>query len=74
MYIFGFLVFILVVVGLFCQYHSQVITLLWYWLERLVPEMTYYVSSGMLNSIYSLTFMVIDVVIRSLIKQAVLSF
>ena len=24
-YIFGFLVFILVVVGLFCQYHSQVI-------------------------------------------------
>jgi len=25
MYIFGFLVFILVVVGLFCQYHSKVI-------------------------------------------------
>ena len=25
MYIFGLLVFILVVVGLFCQYHSQVI-------------------------------------------------
>ena len=25
MYIFGFLVFILVVVGLFCQYYSQVI-------------------------------------------------
>ena len=25
MYIFGFFVFILVVLGLFCQYHSQVI-------------------------------------------------
>ena len=25
MYVFGFLVFILGVVGLFCQYHSQVI-------------------------------------------------
>jgi len=24
-YIFGFLVFVLVVVGLFCRYHSQVI-------------------------------------------------
>jgi len=46
-YIFGFLVFILVVVGLFCQYRSQVIG----WkVERLVSEMTCYVSSGTLNS------------------------
>ena len=43
MYIFGFLVFILVVVGLFCQYHSQVIG----WKDS---EITYYVSSGTLNS------------------------
>jgi len=42
-YIFGFLVFILVVVGLFCQYMID-------WLERLVSKMTYYVSSGTLNS------------------------
>ena len=44
-FIFGFLVFILVVVGLFCQYHSQVIG----WKERLVSEMTYHVSSETLN-------------------------
>ena len=45
MYIFGFLVFILVVVGLFLSvpWPSD-------WLERLVSEMTYYVSSGTLNS------------------------
>ena len=42
MYVFGFLVFILVVVGLFLSVSN--------WLERLVSEMTYYVSSGTLNS------------------------
>ena len=49
MYIFGFLVFILVVVGLFCQYHSQVIG----W-KDLINEMSCYVSSGILNSDHSL--------------------
>jgi len=37
-------VFILDAVSLLCQYHSQVI-----WLERLIPEMSYYVLSGTLN-------------------------
>jgi len=43
MYIFGFLVFILVVVGLFCQYHSQVIGC-----KDSSPKC--YVLSGTLNS------------------------
>jgi len=49
-YIFGFLVFISVVVGLFCQYRSQVIG----WKDS-VSEMTCYVLSGTLNSTRSLT-------------------
>ena len=47
--LFGFLVFILDVVDLVCQYHSQVIG----WKDS--REITCYVSSEMLNSTYSLT-------------------
>ena len=43
--------FVSSVVGLFCEY---------YWLERLVPEMTCYVSSGMLNFAHSLTYKMCD--------------
>jgi len=52
MFIFGFLVFILAVVavGLLYEYHSQAED----WLERLVSEMTHYVSSGPLNTTNSL--------------------
>jgi len=59
-YIFRFLVFILVVVGLFCQYHSQVIG----W-KSLVSEMTCYVSSWTLNSTHSLTRVILMDVLRS---------
>ena len=54
MYIFGFLVFILVFVGLFCQYHSQVIG----WKDLLRNDLL--VSSGTLNSTNS-TQLLIDV-------------
>ena len=50
-FVFGILVFILGVVGLLCQYHSQVIG----WKDSSLAEMTCYVSSGTLNSIHSLT-------------------